>query len=203
MCSFLIKDMIRDNCKIMVDNEISVLNKMLNDEVRDYYGENWGILYHLDYYHPDSVLYHTTDVSKMKSKVLKVLSAYYRHEYSFYMPNIILFKVTNINPQLVTLDLLDRTQSQYYYIIRNCKFNVSINTEVPFLMGVFTRIIDLMVEYAFIFESNVQRRRLVAFYKQKTGVKTVKWHKTASSMRIELAKCKFNEIRGELERINV
>lgn len=203
MCSFLIKDIIRDNSKIMVDNEIAVLNKMLNDEVRDYYGENWGILYHLDYYHPDAVLYYTNDVGKMKSKVLKVLSAYYRHEYSFYMPNIILFKVNDINPQLVTLDLLDRTQSQYYYIIKNCKFNKSINNEVPFLMGVFTRVIDLMVEYAFAFERNVSRQRLIAFYKEKSGVKTVKWYKTISVIRSELAKLKFNEIRRELERINV
>lgn len=186
----------------MIDNEIAVLNKMLNNEVCDV-GENWGILYHVDYYHPDAVLYHTNDVAKMRNKVLKLLSAYYRHEYSFSMPNIILFKVVDINPQLVTLDFLDRTQSEYYYIIKNCKFNKSINHIVPFLIGDFAGVIRIMVDYAFVFERNVSRETLIAFYKEKTGVKCVKWHKTIASMRGELAKCKFDEIWHELERISV
>ena len=202
MCSFLAKDIINWHCKLMVDNEISLLNKMLNDEVR-YAGENWGILYHVDYYHPDAVLYYTSDVEKMKKKVLKLLSAYYKHEYSFNMPNIILFKVVDINPQLITLDLLDRTQSTYYYIIKNCKFNKSINHEVPFLIGAFAGVISIMFEYSFVYERHVSRQRLVEFYKQKTGIKSVKWHKTISSMRGELAKYKFDEIWCELERISV
>lgn len=184
----------------MVDNEIAVLNKMLNDEVCDV-GENWGILYHVDYYHPDAVLYYTNDLGKMRTKVLKLLSAYYRHEYSFSMPNIILFKVENINPQLVTLDFLNRTQLEYYYIIKNCKFNKTINHEVPFLIGAFAGVIKIMVDYAFVFERNVSRKRLISFYKEKTGVASVKWHKTIESMRRELVKCKFNEIRSEIERI--
>jgi len=187
----------------MVDNEIAVLNKMLNDEVRNV-GENWGILYHVDNYHPDSVLYHTNDIGQMRKKVLKLLSAYYRYEYSFNMPNIILFKVVDINPQLVTLDLLDRTrQSEYYYIIKNCKFNKSINQNVSFLIGLFDGVIRIMVDYSFVFERNVSRKRLIAFYKEKTGVTCVKWYKTIASMRGELAKCKFDEIWHELDKITV
>jgi hypothetical protein len=202
MCSFLVKDIIKWHSKLMVDNEISLLNKMLNDEVRDV-GENWGILYHVDYYQPDTVLYYTNDQMNMRAKVLKLLSAYYRNEYSFNMPNIILFKVIDINPQLVTLDLLDRIQSEYYYIIKNCKFNKSINHMVPFLIGAFAGVIQIMVDYAFVFERNVSRKRLIAFYKEKTGATHVKWHKTIASMRGELAKCKFYEIWCELERISV
>ncbi len=186
----------------MVDNEIAVLNKMLNDEVRNV-GDNWGILYHVDYYHPDAILYYTHDVGKMRKKVLKLLSAYYKHEYSFNMPNIILFKVVDINPQLVTLDFLDRTHSEYYYIIKNCKFNKSINHMVPFLIGAFAGVIRIMFDYSFVFERNVARNRLIEFYKEKTGATHVKWHKTIASMRGELAKCKFDEIWRELERISV
>lgn len=202
MCSFLAKNIINNHSKLMVDNEIAVLNKMLNDEIRDA-GENWGILYHVDYYHPDAVLYYTDDVGKMRKKVLKLLSAYYKYEYSFTMPNIVLFKVVNINPQLVTLDFLNRSQSLYYYIIKNCKFNKAINHEVPFLIGAFAGVIKIMVDYSFVFERNTTRQRLIEFYKEKTGNSSVKWYKTTSSMRIELAKCKFNEIWNELERINV
>lgn len=63
MCSFLVKDIINHHSKLMVDNEIALLNKMLNDEIREV-GENWGILYHVDYYHPDAVLYYTLDAGK-------------------------------------------------------------------------------------------------------------------------------------------
>jgi len=202
MCSFFVKDIIKHHSKLMVDNEIALLNKMLNDEIREV-GENWGILYHVDYYHPDAVLYYTPDAGKMRQKVIKLLSAYYKHEYSFNMPNIILFRVKDINPQLVTLDYLDRTQSEYYYIIKNCKFNRAINNNVPFLIGAFAGVIQIMFEYSFLFERNVSRMRLVKFYKQKTGKSSVKWHKTISSMRGELAKCKFDEIWRELERISV
>jgi hypothetical protein len=186
----------------MVDNEISLLNKMLNDEVRNV-GENWGILYHVDHYHPDSVLYYTHDVGKMREKVIKTLSAYYNQEYSFNMPNIILFKVVDINPQLVTLDLLERMQSEYFYIIKNSKFNKNINHEVYFLIGAFTAVIQIMVDYALVFEKNVSRKRFISFYKEKTGATHVKWNKTISSMRGELANYKFYEIWCELERISV
>jgi len=135
--------------------------------------------------------------------VFKLLSAYYKHEYSFNMPNIILFRVFDINPQLVTLDYLDRTNAEYYYIIKNCKFNKTINHQVPFFIGVFAGVIKIMVDYSFVFERNVSRQRLIEFYKQKTGTSCVKWYKTISSMRSELAKCKFNEIWRELERISV
>lgn len=201
MCSFLLKDIIKQNCNIIVDNEIAVLNKILNDEVCDV-GENWGLLYHVDYYHPDAVLYYTNDPGKMRGKVLKLLSAYYKPEYSFCMPNIILFKVVNINPQLVTLDLLDRTQSEYYYIIKECKFNKSINHEVPFLIGAFVGIIQIMADYAFVLERNLSRKRLIQFYKEKSGATHVPWHKTISSMRRELSICKFREIWVELKRIS-
>jgi len=202
MCSFLVKDIIKHHSKLMVDNEISMLNKMLNDEIREV-GENWGILYHVDYYHPDAVLYYTPDAEKMREKVIKLLSAYYKHEYSFNMPNIILFRVSDINPQLVTLDYLDRTGAEYYYIVKNCKFNRSVNYQVPFLVGEFDGVIGIMFEYSFVFERNVSRKRIVEFYKQKTGKDRVKWYKTISSMRSELSKCKFDEIWHELASRNL
>ncbi len=200
MCSFLTRDIITNNCKVMVDSDLVILNRIINDEVPDS-TDNWGILYHVNHYHPDAVLYYTSDVEKMRSKIIKLLAAYYKDEYSFYMPNIILFRVVNINPQLVTLDLLERSNSDYYYIIKHCKFNKTINNAVPFLIGVFDEVVKVMVDYAFIFERNVSRRRLLAFYKEKTGATHVKWYKSISSMRCELVKCKFNEICRELEKL--
>jgi hypothetical protein len=186
----------------MVDSDLAILNRILNDEVPND-RDNWGILYHVNYYHPDAVLYYTSDVQKMRNKIIKLLAAYYKDDYSFYMPNIILFRVFDINPQLVTLDLLERSKSEYYYIIKHCKFNKTINHEVPFLIGVFAGVIKIMVDYAFMFERNVSRRRLIAFYKEKTGIAHVKWYESVSSIRFKLVKCKYNEICRELERINV
>jgi hypothetical protein len=114
-----------------------------------------------------------------------------------------LFKVVDINPQLVTLDLLERTQSEYFYIIKCFKFNKNINYEVPFLIGEFSGVIQIMVDYTFVFEKNVSKKRLILFYKQKTGATHVKWYKSISSMRCDLATCKFNENWRELEKISV
>uniref|UniRef100_A0A6C0BVE3 Uncharacterized protein n=1 Tax=viral metagenome TaxID=1070528 RepID=A0A6C0BVE3_9ZZZZ len=187
MCSFLMKNIINNK---MVDNVIGLLNN-----------ENWGILYHADSYNPDVVLYHTNDTEKMRNKIITLMYAYYKNQYSFNIHNIILFKIVDVNPKLVTLDLLDRTHSKYFYIIKNCKFNKTINHEVSFLIGEFAGVIQILDNYAVVFERNVSRTTLIEFYKEKTGVKFVKWHKTKSEMRRELTKYNYDEIRSELNRM--
>ena len=200
MCSYLTKTILMDANKKIIDSEIALLDKILNTEINDYSGIYWGLMYSVTYFNNDIVLYYTKNIDEMRIKIVTLLTIFFKDCLSFYMPNIILFKCTNINPKLVNLQYLKShtNNSELYYIIQNSKFNMALNRTVYFLHGLFTSIIIVMGKYTFMFDKDVDRDKLVHFYKSKTGKRTVSWFKSNSKMRSELVYYKYAEICAEL-----